>query len=179
MPEPRVMGTGSVRGAPMGAVRGGTPPAAAPAPAPKPPKKRRRLLLIIVAAVLVVAVAVGAAFFLGVLKLPGADQPTSGATVAAPEKVGEAVDIEPVSLNLADGHYLRVGFTMMMAADAKGEISTAAAKDTVIGLFSGRTVEEINGDGTRDELKSKLLEQLNEKFDGKVVDVYYTDYVTQ
>lgn len=172
----RVVGAGAVRGSAAGAVRGTGAPKPAPAPEP-PPRRPRRKRAMILAIVAVIALGTAGAAWAG--WIPGIDGAASPSPAAEPTaEPGETVDIEPVSLNLADGHYLRIGFTLQLTADA-AEVSDAAVKDIVIDLFSGRSVADINDETTRAELKETLLALLNDAFEGTVMNLYYTDYVTQ
>ena len=137
--------------------------------APAKKKSSKKKLIIVVA---VLAIAGGAAYFFLVKgKAPAAEPP--------PEK-GAVVAIEPVSLNLADGHYLRLGLSLQLTKDAGEETpDTADALDHAIALFSGHTVAEVSDPATRDALKAQLLTELDEAYEGKVMDVYLTNYVTQ
>ncbi|WP_152192548.1 flagellar basal body-associated FliL family protein [Georgenia satyanarayanai] len=162
MPEKRVIGAQSRK------IGGGQ---AAPAPAPPQPeatpRSGRGRLLVVLAAVLAV-VAVGAFVFL---------RPSEPAAPEEPE-VGDTVTIEPRNINLADGHYLRLGFAIELVAEVE-EIATAQATDIAIALFTGRTVAEVNDPVRREELKAELSERLVEAYDGEVLTVYFTDFVTQ
>ncbi|QDC23652.1 flagellar basal body-associated FliL family protein [Georgenia yuyongxinii] len=133
--------------------------------------RRGKGVLVSLAVVIVVLVA-AAAFLL---------RPWESEAAAAPEQVelGLVVPVEPISINLADGHYLRLGFSIQLTKDATTELQVARALDLAIGVFSGKPLAEINDPALREELKTELVRQLSETFDGEVVDVYLTDYVTQ
>jgi len=92
---------------------------------------------------------------------------------------GTVLVIEPISLNLADGHYLRLGLGLQLTKDVAEEPDTARALDQAVALFSGRTMAEVNSAEGREALKVELLAQLTEVYEGEVIDVYFTDYVTQ
>ena len=141
---------------------------APPTPEPAPPTRGRGRLLVIVLVVLLAAAA--GAFYL----LRPAD------TAAAPEDPvpGMTVVVEPRNINLADGHYLRLGFAIELVAEAE-EIPTAQATDIAIALFSGRTIEEVNDPEQRAGLKDELTGRLVEAYAGEVSTVYFTDFVTQ
>lgn len=141
----------------------GVPPSSATEP--EPPRSRRRLLVVLVAAL--VALAAGTFLLLRPTEATEPEEPEPGATVT----------IEPRNINLADG-YLRLGFAIELAADVE-EIATARAIDSAITLFSGRTVAEVNDPERRAELKSQLTAELVEAYDGEVLAVYFTDFVTQ
>lgn len=154
-------------------IKGGGSAAAAEPEAPA--KKSKKKLLIIVAAVVLVAGGAGAYFMLG----------KSGGDAAAPapeptHEPGAVVAVDAHSLNLADGHYLRLGLSLQLTADVGEETpDTSKAVDLAIDVFSGHTVDEVSDPATRDQLKAELLEKLEEAYDGEVMDVYFTDYVTQ
>ena len=103
-----------------------------------------------------------------------------GPTTTAPPEPGVMVTIEPLSLNLADGHYLRLGMALQLTEEVGEEApDTARALDLAIALFSGRTVAEVSDPATRDALTAELAHQLEETYEGEVMDVYLTNYVTQ
>jgi len=153
--------------------RGG-PTAAAAEPEAKKKRKKPSKLVLIIAAVVILAVAGGAYFFL--LK------PAGGSTPAPPPAPvpGKVLTIPAVSVNLAAGRYLRLGLGLQLTADV-GEKAPDPAKalDLAIGLFSGRTIAEVSDPKVRENLKVELARQLSKAYDGEVMDVYLTDYVTQ
>lgn len=122
----------------------------------------RRLLVI----GLVVAVLLGAGYWF--LRPAGDGEP----------KPGEVVTLEPVQVNLADGHFLRVGIALQLTDDAH-DLDGARALDTTISLFSGRTTEELTTGRTRERLKQALLERLQALYEHDVMDVYFTEFVMQ
>jgi flagellar protein FliL len=159
----------------IGGGGGASAPAPAPAAEPVAEKKSRRGLMIVVAAVVVLLIGGAAAYFL-LLKGDGA------AAEPAPEptpELGAVVKVDPISINLADGRYLRLGLGLQLTADAGEEIDASRALDLAIALYSGRPIAEVSDPATRDQLKAQLAEQLTEAYEGGVVDVYLTNYVTQ
>lgn len=133
---------------------------------------KKKLLII----ALVVLLAGGAAYWFLLKPAPPAD----GAVVEEPApEPGAVVVVEPISLNLADGHYLRIGIGLQLTADVHEEPDTARALDLVVALFSQRPVAEVSTTEGRDALKAELLRQLEEAYEGEVMGVYFTDYVTQ
>jgi len=158
--------------------RPAAPVPAAPEPRPEPKPKRggrRRLLVVIVVAA--VLVAAGAAAYL----LLGRGAPDGAASAPPPEPTlvaGEVLTVEPVSVNLASGHYLRLGLALQLTAGAEVP-DPAQALDLAIALYSGRPIAEVTDPVTRESLKDQLLAQLVEAYEGQVMDLYLTDYVTQ
>lgn len=170
--EQRVIGGGQKIG---GGKIGGGAAKEAPAPEPEPKaKKGRKKLVLIVGAVVLVAAGAAAYVLLG---LGGGGD----AEAAEPEPVpGEVLAVEPISMNLAQGHYLRLGFELQLTTDV-GEHAPEPGKavDAAITLFSGRTMAEVSDPATRETLKEEFLHELEELYHGAVMDVYFTNYVTQ
>src|SRR3712207_7034181 len=50
---------------------------------------------------------------------------------------------DPITINLAGGHFLKLGLSLQATADAGEELSGAKALDAAIDLFSGRTIEDL------------------------------------
>ena len=121
---------------------------------------------VVIAAVLVLALCAGGWFFF--LKPSGPTEP----------EPGEVMALEGTQLNLAGGHYLRLGLALQLTADAH-EAEGSKALDAAISLFSGLEVAEIARPEQREELREKLMERLDEAYHGEVMDVYFTEFVTQ
>ncbi|MGB7979764.1 MAG: flagellar basal body-associated FliL family protein [Candidatus Nanopelagicales bacterium] len=136
------------------------------APDEAPKKKGRAKTLI--AVVVVVAAILGAGWFL--LLRPAPEQ-------TGPEP-GEVLALDSIQINLAGGHYLRVGVALQLTASAH-EAEGSKALDATIDLFSGRSMDELALPDQREELKKELLEDLDHAYHGDVMGVYFTDFVTQ
>ena len=126
---------------------------------------KKKLVLVVVA-----LVAVGAAAYFFVLK-------------PKPEKkekpvAGEVIALEPRQVNLEGGHYLKLGLALQGTAEAK-ELEGSKALDAAISLFSGRSVEEVSRPAELKHLKDELTKELEHLYEGEVMDVYFTDFVTQ
>lgn len=166
--EQRIVGQGRQK---IGAGR----PAAAPAPEPAPePAKGGKKLTVVLAVVVAVLVAAGVAGYFLVVK-PGMAQ---GAAEAPPEP-GVIVQIESMNINLADGHYLRLGLGLQLTADAGSEFDATFAKDAMISLLSGRAVADLTTGEGRELAREALAEALEVAYEGHVMGVYFTDFVTQ
>lgn len=138
-----------------------TPPDQAAAAAPKGKGKT------IIIAVVVLAIAAGAAYWF-LLRPKGEAEP----------KPGEVVALEPIQVNLASGHYLRLGMALQMTEGAH-EVDGSKALDAAITVFSGRPVGDVNTAEHREELRTELDELLHERYHGEVMEVLFTEYVTQ
>jgi flagellar FliL protein len=135
-----------------------------------PAKGGKKKLLLIVAVVLVAAA--GAAYFFLF----------SGGSASAETPVpGAVLTLEPVAVNLAGGGYLKVGVALQLVEGAGGEGGTtvdgAKATDLVISTFSQAQPADVTG--ARDALKEALQKKIVEAYDGEVMGIYYTEYVTQ
>lgn len=91
---------------------------------------------------------------------------------------GEVMTLEPIQVNLAGGHYLRIGIALQLSAEAH-EADGSKALDAVIELFSGADNAELVRSGERQDYKARLEERLHEDYHGDVLEVYFTEFVTQ
>jgi flagellar protein FliL len=132
----------------------------------QPEKKSKKKL---VAVALVIALA-GAAYWFVLRPSPAKE--------AEPEP-GAVVLIEPIQINLAAGHYLRLGLALQASADAKEDPDGSQALDSAIELFSGMPMEDLALAEDRAKVKRQLLHDLEERYEGDVLDVYFTEFVTQ
>ena len=94
-----------------------------------------------------------------------------------PPEPGEIVTMDATQINLADDHYLRLGMALQLTTTAH-EADGSKALDAAIELFSGKKLAQIDGH-QRDALKKKLVEELKHLYHGEVMDVYFTEFVTQ
>ncbi|MCL2468323.1 MAG: flagellar basal body-associated FliL family protein [Micrococcales bacterium] len=169
--EQRVVAPKKIGGGKIGANKGVPEVEATPGEEPKP-KGRSKKKLIIIAAGVVALVAVAAAYFL--VLAPGGEEHDGPARPAA------IVQFEPHSLNLADGHYLRLGFALELSKGGEAKLDPAPALDAAIIVFSGRTVAEVTNPEIREELRAELLAKIQEIYgEDLVMGVKFSDYVTQ
>jgi flagellar FliL protein len=135
----------------------------------KKKKSKKKLLIVIV---LVLLLAGGAYYFLVLSK-------KSGPVVVPAPVPGIVAPVASVSLNLAGGHYLRLGMGLQLTIATATAPDTSKALDLAITMFSGKTVEEVSDPTVREALKAQLLTQLEKAYEGEVMGLYFTDYVTQ
>ena len=133
----------------------------------EPPKRSRKKILVI--GVLVVVLAAAAAWWF-MLRPAEAD--------TAPEP-GAVLKLEAIQVNLAENHYLRIGIALQATVDAGEELDGSKALDATIELFSGQRMEDLTRKAYRTKLKKRLLHQVSEAYEGEVMGVYFTDFVTQ
>ncbi|WP_229067908.1 flagellar basal body-associated protein FliL [Actinoplanes sp. DH11] len=141
------------------------------------PKKSKKMLIMIVAIALVVLGGGGAgAFFM-----------LRGDTAEAKEEPvkGIVTAIEnTLTVNLAEGHYLKLGFAIQQTEEGGEEaVDINEALNIAIETYTGRDVAELSTDEGRNAIKAEFLEKLKKAYtkDGveMVMDVYFTSFVTQ
>lgn len=133
-------------------------------PGAKPNTIKKRLL----AVVLLVGILGGAGYWFA-LRPTGEEEPIPG----------EVVSLEPIQVNLAGGHYLKVGIALQLNAETTEEVEGSRALDALITSFSGRSLEALSTVEQRDTIRKRLRAEVVDKYDGVVMDVYFTNFVTQ
>jgi len=141
-----------------------TPPTAGQADEAPAEKKSKKKLIIIIVAVLALG---GGGYYQFFMPKP-----------EKPPEPGEVVKLEPIQINLADDHYLRIGIALQLTTKAH-EADGSAALDATISLFSGQEIAEVNKPKHRAELKKHLEEELGHLYHDEVMGVYFTEFVTQ
>jgi flagellar FliL protein len=135
---------------------------------------------LIIIAVVVLLAGGGAYVFLGSSK--GSAAAAAASPSASPSyQPGPIVQLDPVTINLAGGHYLKLGMALQASkgVGADGEMSGAKAIDAAIELFSNRTLEELTPSKGRDHFKDELIKEITELYEGEVYDIYFTEFVMQ
>ena len=156
-----------------------------PADVVAPPKKSRTKLFIIVG-VLVVLLGVGGFLAKGLLGGPAAAEPDPK-TVA-----GKVETLAPMTLNLADGHYLKLTLALQLSkaagleAGAVGEgaavppsVDGAKALDAAIEVLGRRTYAQLLASGGRASAQKALSAEVRKRYDGDVMRVYFAEFLMQ
>jgi flagellar FliL protein len=133
------------------------------------PVKGGKKKLIVILLVVLLAAGGGAYFFL-----------FSGSAKADAPVAGEVLKLDPIAVNLAGGGYLKVGVTLQLVEGVGGEgsaVDGAKALDLVISTFSQAQPKDVTG--ARDALKKALEQKIVAAYDGEVMGIYYSEYVTQ
>lgn len=165
-----------------------SPPAPAPAVAAAPAKggKKRRLLLL---GLVVGLLAVG----LLVVK-PMLSSPT--AKVDLTKQPGAVVTLDAITLNLADGRFLKAGLALQLTeaatrahsvtgADGSAVPPTAAtfdgakALDAAISILGARSYAQLLAPGGRAKAQAQLSQEIALRYDHEVMRVYFTQFVMQ
>jgi flagellar FliL protein len=126
---------------------------------------KKKLIIVVV----VVALVAGAGYWF-FLKPSG---PTP------PPVAGVVIKLDPIQINLADSHYLKVGIALQATKKAGEEVDGSKALDQTIALFSGESVAKLSRPAYRTKMKKELEHHLDDAYEGEVMGVYFTDFVTQ
>ena len=137
-----------------------------PTEAPQTVQGRRKKLSLAIGVATIAAAAAGYWFFLR------PDSPK------APEK-GEVAALEPIQINLSDGHYLRLALALQLSADVKEKVDGSEALAVAVDMLSGRPVEDFDTPVGRRKLFAELTEDVVKDYAGEVLDLYVTEAVTQ
>jgi flagellar FliL protein len=139
-----------------------------------PPKKSKKLLMMIIGAVLLLGGGGAGGYF---MFAPEGPKP--------PPVAGAVVPLEPITVNLASGHFLKIGLALQATADAPAAPDGAKAKDLMIAQFSNRPVAELSSAKAREHAKEELKEKIIHAYTDKtehietVMDIYFTEFVMQ
>jgi flagellar FliL protein len=135
-------------------------------------KRKGKSMKVKLAALLVLLLAGGAVAKFTVLASPA--KPAGKA--AAPAK-GPVVPMEEMTLNLADGHYLRMKIALQTAKGTSTELDTSEAAQALIDTYSNQTVAQLTGNVGRTKAKEAFLGKLATLYPKKIIDAYYTEFV--
>ncbi|MDQ1538059.1 MAG: flagellar protein FliL [Actinomycetota bacterium] len=149
------------------------------------PKKSRKKLLIVVA-VLVVVLGVGGFLGKGMLLGP------SGPEVDPTKVVGTVKALAPITLNLADGRYLKLTMALQLseagspvhgsvdeAAGAVVGLDGAKALDAANSVLGQLTYRELLAPGGRARAQRALSARVKKLYPGEVMGVYFTEFLMQ
>ncbi|HEX2805818.1 MAG TPA: flagellar basal body-associated FliL family protein [Kineosporiaceae bacterium] len=92
---------------------------------------------------------------------------------------GKIIVMDTITINLANGHFLKVGLGLQATADAGEEVTTSKAMDAAITEFSGKTVDELATQAGRDAAKKELTKAIKKAYEKKVYEIFYTTFVMQ
>jgi flagellar FliL protein len=139
--------------------------------------KGGRKKLFVVLAVLLVAAGAAAYFFLFAGGEAEAAEPVHGGYTA----------LEPITVNLAGGGYLKIGITLEYTADAAagghggGGVDGSKALDLVISTYSQAQPADVIGarEALKESLEQRIVEAYTDHEVPMVMGIYLTEYVTQ
>ena len=113
-------------------------------------------------------------------KTKAATTPTTKAELAGP-----VLELDSKTMNLDGTHFLKVGVSLQLpAASVPDTVKitenwSSMASQLVLDTFSGRSFAELSNDATREQLQRQIGNEVCEKTEGKVVTVYFIEFVMQ
>lgn len=134
--------------------------------------KKSKLKLIVIG--LVVVLVGGAVAKFTVLAPPAK---ASASTAAKKPAKGPVVPMDEMTLNLANGAYLRLKISLQTTAGTSEELDTADAAQDVIDTFSNLTVAQLTGAPARRKYQAELLKRLEEDYPKKIIEPVYQEFV--
>lgn len=156
-------------------------------------KKSPLLIIIAVLVALLLAGGGGAVYFLVIKKPEPAAEHGAAGEAGKPEGVGgksattlgETVELPPFIVNLVGegGRYVKVVMVLQVSSAATKEELTNRApqvKDSVIGVLSSKTPDEVLTPEGKLELKLELVKRINQAItSGVVTEMFFTEFVVQ
>jgi flagellar basal body-associated protein FliL len=123
---------------------------------------------------------------------PGTHETTTAPAATTPTTIppdplterGPVLELDSKTLNLADGHYLKLGLALQLdktgvVETAKDEGLGAKALDMARKSFSTKTMDELSKPAVRDQIQQQLGLQACHAYEGEVLTVFFTDFVMQ
>ena len=104
---------------------------------------------------------------------------------------GPVQNLEPITLNLADGHFLKIGLALQLAEVEGGghaaaeELPSAKALDIAISLLGEHTMDALASPKARELVKKELSKRVSAAYtdplthEPLVTKVYFTEFVMQ
>lgn len=143
-------------------------------PADGPGKGKKKLLLIVLP--LVLALGGGGYFFMS-------RSAASPAETTVPEPIeGEVLVIETMTVNLPEDHYAKVGFALVLSAEAVADEVKAhlpLMQDAALEILTGFDADELHSHEGMERLKTELTEHATAEFEGQVLRVVLTELLVQ
>ena len=98
-----------------------------------------------------------------------------------PPKAGDTVVLDPMTLNLTDGHYLQVAVAIQLVQGKakKDAFDISPAQQLIINEYSNRTVASLATGAARTKSLEDLKKGLDKQYPGEVFELFYTRFVTQ
>ena len=129
---------------------------------------KKKLLIMIVAPVLLLAGA-GGFWFLG----PGASKEEP------PPEPGEVVLMDPITVNLASGHYLKFGLALQATKEVAEAPDGSKALDLAISTLSNRPMTDLATSEKREQVKHALEKRVEHAYEGEIMGIYFTEFVME
>lgn len=136
--------------------------------------------------VLAAVVALGVVYMLGPGKAKPAPAAAGGAPTTTTTVLGSVAGLDAITLNLADGRYLKVAIAIQLSAaapkaegGADDKTHWARALDATISVLGEHTYADLSSPGGRAKAKEDLSRNVAELYGEEVEGVYFTEFVMQ
>jgi flagellar protein FliL len=108
---------------------------------------------------------------------------TTSTTVDA-KTLAQVAKLDDITLNLADGHYLKLGLALQLGKKATVTDYTtggaaARALDLAINLLGNDSYNQLMQPAGRAQAEAQLAKAVVAAYGGQVEDIYFTDFVMQ
>jgi flagellar FliL protein len=131
---------------------------------------KKKLIIIVLAALLLLGGGGGAYLLFTPKKAEAKPAPQPGLIVV----------LDAQTINLADGHYLKLKMSLQMTAEAGAEaLDGSRAQDLAIDQYSGLSMGQLFSSGFREQTKADLLAKVEKAYEGKIMAIYFTNFVIQ
>ncbi len=94
-------------------------------------------------------------------------------------KPGAVVAMTDTTLNLTDGHFLKVKLGLQTEVGAPADLDTSKAADLLISEFTGQTMAVLSTAEGREKAKADLLTKIEAAYPKEIMDIYFTEFVMQ
>lgn len=123
----------------------------------------------------------GIVTIVALLAVGGGGYMTLAPAKAGPPKGGDVVAMDPTTVNLTQGHYLKIAVAVQLV---EGKASADAfrpsqAAELVIDEFSDRSVASLSSTEARKKLAGDLEHKIKQAYEGEVYAIFLTQFVTQ
>ena len=138
-------------------------------PDTKKKKKSKKKLIIIGLVVLLVG---GGAYFMLGKKPAKAGPPVKGLVVA----------MDATTLNLADGHFLKLKLGLQTILGKVADVTTfdtSQAADIAVDEFTNKPIAALSTDEARATIKADLLKKVQKAYPDELMGVYFVEFVMQ
>lgn len=169
---------------------GAAPTADAGSADPKAAKKAKKGRSNLLPALVLAGGIAAAGYFVGG---PGASadaDPQASEPEVEQHEPGEVIELEPMTVNLDGGRFLRVGVAVLATEEFDGSVDDGGTarftpehesrlRDQLIAMFAGRELGSLSGAENLETIKVELLERTDTVLDGHAIEIYLTEFVTQ
>ena len=161
--------------------------------------KKGKLIPAVVLAIVVLGVGAKVTGLVGASKAKASGHGAVTTTTLAPEKTpGESITLDPQTISLVDGNYLKVAISLQLPEvapkdapfaklAAAGPITPEAFKasyaaqalDETVSVMSHYSYDELSSPEGKAKAKVELATTIKKRYNDSVLDVYFTELVLQ